>query len=389
MRDATGKPIVNDHLWSLRFGNGAAAGDRNTLFFTAGIDNEMHGLFGSIQAIPVLEKHSIIANLPLAAMQTFSTVPPNGDVNPYGVAFVPANYQGGGALKPGDILVSNFNNSGNTQGTGTTIVRISPTGEHSVFFPGNSPLGLTTALGVLRRSFVIVGNVPTDALGNAQQGSLLILDSNGKLVTTLADATLLDGPWDLAIHDAGATAQVFVANVLSGTITRIDLKIPKSGSPVVESEVQIASGYAHRTDPAALVVGPTGLTFDAKRDILYVASTADNAIFSVPHALERTTDAGMGKLVYQDPIHLHGPLGLVLAPNGNLIASNGDAVNPDPNQNSEIVEFTPKGQFVTQFQLDPNVGAAFGIALSSDNNEIRFAAVNDDTNTLEVWTFQL
>lgn len=48
-----------------------------------------------------------------------STVPVNGDVNPYGVAFVPQDFPTGGILNPGDILVSNFNNALNLQGTGT------------------------------------------------------------------------------------------------------------------------------------------------------------------------------------------------------------------------------------------------------------------------------
>jgi len=54
----------------------------------------------------------------------------------------------------------------------------------------------------------------------------------------------------------------------------------------------------------------------------------------------------------------------VLAPNGDLITANGDAVNPDPTQNSELVEFTPTGQFVAEFSIEPNnSGSAFGIAL--------------------------
>ena len=88
-----------------------------------------------------------------------STVPPNGDVNPYGVAFVPKGFQSGtGPLRPGDILVSNFNNSMNLQGTGTTIVRVSASGAVSTFFTGTTGLGLSTALAVLQRGFVIVGN---------------------------------------------------------------------------------------------------------------------------------------------------------------------------------------------------------------------------------------
>jgi len=82
-----------------------------------------------------------------------STVPPNGDVNPYGIVVVPATV---GNLTQGDILVSNFNNSQNLQGTGTTIVDIAPSGSLKVFaqidasnLPGpcTGGVGLTTALG--------------------------------------------------------------------------------------------------------------------------------------------------------------------------------------------------------------------------------------------------
>ncbi len=44
-------PIQIDGLWSLQFGNDAAAGPSNELFFTAGIDGEAHGLFGDIQSV--------------------------------------------------------------------------------------------------------------------------------------------------------------------------------------------------------------------------------------------------------------------------------------------------------------------------------------------------
>lgn len=328
----------------------------------------------------------ILPQLAGAPEQMVSTIPTNGDVNPYGVAFVPQDIKKGGALQPGDILVSNFNDSSNAQGTGTTIVRISHDGSQHDFFDGPSGLGLTTALGVLKSGFVIVGNTPAPS-GTAEQGSLIILDSNGKIVSQLADSALLNGPWDLTINDQGREAQVFVSTVLGGTVTRIDLDIPKGKSPVVESETQIASGYATRTDMNALVVGPTGLAFDARRDVLYVASTGDNEIFAIPNAARTHEDHGTGKVVVNDPAHLHGPLGLVLAPNGDLIAANGDAQNTDPNNANELVEFSPKGKFIAQFQVDPNgTGAAFGIALSTANDQVRFAAVDDNTNKLDIWT---
>jgi hypothetical protein len=386
---ADGKPFQEDNLWALTFGNGKASAS-NTLYFTAGINNENDGLLGSLQAVSTVHKSdSILNNLSNTAEQTVSTVPANGDTNPYGVAFVPQDFQGTGVLNPGDLLVSNFNSSSGVQGTGSTIVRITPDGQQSVFFQGGSGLGLTTALGVLKSGFVIVGNVPTDANGVAQQGSLLILNANGQVVMTLSDSALLDGPWDLAVNDSGNFAEAFVSNVLSGTVTRIDFAIPQGGTPQVLSETQIASGFAHATNPSALVVGPTGLAFNPFTGILYVASTADNAIYAIPNAAFTQRDHGVGFLIYNDPTVLHGPLGMVLAPNGDLIIANGDAINANPNQPNELVEISQFGQLVGQFQLDSGAaGAAFGLAVTEQNGVVRFAAVDDNTNSVQIYTLQ-
>jgi DNA-binding beta-propeller fold protein YncE len=337
----------------------------------------------------LLSGGAIIPNLIPIPQLDVSTVPASGDQNPYGVAYVPADFAHGGPLHPGDILVSNFNNSSNLQGTGTTIMRVTPAGKVSVFFQGPSGIGLTTALGILQRGFVLVGSVPsTDGTSaTAQQGSLLIIDRHGRQVANLTDSSLLDGPWDLTLNDEGDQAQVFISDVLSGTVTRIDLAVPEDGKPTVESKTQIGSGYTHRGDPAAFELGPTGLAYDAERDLLYVASTADNSIFVIPNAKDTRTRGGTGRVVYKDSVHLHGPLGLLRAPNGDLITANGDAINPDPSQPSELVEFTPNGRFVAQMSIDPNPAAPFGIALQVSNGQVSFAAVNDNHNTLEVWMF--
>ena len=59
------------------------------------------GLFGSLQAIPSLSaKAPIVPNLPNGAFQTVTTIPANGDLNPYGVAFVPPGFPSGGTLQP-------------------------------------------------------------------------------------------------------------------------------------------------------------------------------------------------------------------------------------------------------------------------------------------------
>jgi len=334
---------------------------------------------------------SVINNLPAAPQLRVSTVPANGDLNPYGVAFVPRGFPTNSPIHYGDVLVANFNAAGNLQGTGTTIVDVTPQGRVTTFYQGPKGLGLTTALGILKSGYVIVGNLPTTDGTSATvgQGSLVVLDRFGHLVGTVSDPNLLNGPWDLTIDDRGSHASIFVSNVLSGTITRIDIAADHRG--VRSHTTQIASGFAHRTDPAALVVGPAGLAYDRVHDVLYVASTLDNAIFAVPNAERSRVDRGRGALIVQDNVHLHGPLGLTLASNGNLIAANSDAVNADPNQQSEIVEYTRGGRFVAQFSLLATMPAApFGIAIqASPRGLVSFAAVNDDTNQLEVFRFQV
>jgi hypothetical protein len=361
----------------------------------------------SVQSAEVLEPRTLLSATVLTAQQasvvsklsatpnlTASTVPANGDQNPYGVAFVPAGIVPGGKLHAGSILVSNFNDAslpgggGNLQGTGTTIVEIAPNGQQTLFFQGKN-LGLTTALGVLKDGFVLVGNVPTTdgTFSTIKQGSLLVLNKNGKEVANLTNSVKLDGPWDLTVVDEGSLAFVFVSNVLNGTVTRLDLAVTPSTVKVLTATT-IGSGFLHRSDPNALVVGPTGLAFNLLSDTLFVASTGDNAIYSIPDALFRLTSAGKGNLVFSDPAVLRGPLGLVQLPDGNLIAANGDAVNGDPAHPSELVEFTPTGKFIGQTSIDSTQGAAFGIAAEFQGDDLIFAAVNDVTNSLEVWDIE-
>jgi hypothetical protein len=338
-----------------------------------------------------------------------STIPGNGDLNPYGVAFVPSGFPSGGPLAPGDILVSNFNDSSNVQGTGTTIIKLTPNGlvapsvppgqagNATTFFPAKGAqtgLGLTTALGVLQRGFVLVGNVPTsvgsDNTLTIQPGSLLVLDRTGKKIATLTNQ--LNDPWDLTIDDDFDHATVFVSNVnnntmaqKNGTVTRLTLSISATTVTVTSTTV-IANGYTVAPNSAALVLGPTGLAHDVLTDTLYVASTADNIIFAVPSTSTRSTPPGngTGTIAFQDN-HLRGPLALVFAPNGDLITSNGDAVNADPTQPSEIVEFTKAGKFVSQFNVDAGEGGAFGIGVAPVGlGTFSLAVVDDNANDIIV-----
>ena len=337
---------------------------------------------GSPAFVGPLHKTSVIA----------STVPGNGDVNPYGVFVVPRST---GFLYRGDVLVSNFNNKANMQGTGTTIVEVNPSGRHWVFasIPRNlrgcpGGVGLTTALTVLRSGWVIVGSLPTRGGAVSGAGCLIVLDQWGHVRETLAGHGI-NGPWDMGSLDLGGQAVLFVTNVLNGTVTangktvdrgtvlRLVLKIPSRGLPFIWFDTTIGSGFPETLNSAALVIGPTGAGLGAD-DVLYVADTLDNRIAAIPDALFRATSAGTGFTVSRGH-HLNSELGLVIAPGGDILTVNGG--------NGNLVETTPGGAQIAVRQLDssgspPGAGALFGLAVKPGQDAVYY--VDDATNTLNL-----
>ena len=351
------------------------------------IQSFIFALFGTL-GIGVLSAQSTHAILPLIP-PSISTLPANGDTNPYGVAIFPRTLLGTSVLQTVDILVSNFNVTdpvkGTLQGSGTSIVRINQQGQQSLFYQGKG-LGFTGALGILSDGIVVAGSLPTTdgTAATAKPGSLLFIDPRGNLLTTV---TAVDGPWGLAIHDfGGGAAQIFVSNVLNGTITRFDVTYDGGGQNVnVLRSVEVASGYSHRPDPSAMVLGPSGLAYDAALDTLFVASSTDNAIYAIAGAGAAASPQGTGSMIFNDATKLHGPVNLVLAPNGHLIVSNSDGSNVDGTQPSELVEFTIGGQFIGEFSVDDGVGGSFGIAATSlAPGIVRMAYVDDNDNTLNL-----
>ena len=327
-----------------------------------------------------------------------STIPHNGDVNPYGVAIVPRSH---GQLTAGDVLVSNFNNapttaaSGGEQGRGTTIVEVSPGGHQKLFatIPATSVpggVGLTTALVALRSGWVIVGSLPTaDGMSATMKpGELFVLDASGH-VREVIRGYGIDGPWDATALDLGSVADLFVSNVLNGitngqpaTTTKGDvvrLTLSLSGAkPRVVASTVIANRISVHTDPAALIVGPTGVALSPS-GTLFVADTVNSRIARIPNAIFRSSpvNAGAASATVSAGTPLNAPLGLILAPNGNLLAANGGDNN--------LVELTQGGTVVTTRDVDtvdaPG-GALFGLAATAYPRQVYF--VNDDTNTLNV-----
>ena len=332
---------------------------------------------------------------PLTTASTLgTTVPANGDVNPYGLVVVPASV---GKLSAGDLLVSNFNDKENNQGTGTTIDQVTSAGKSTLFaavnakaLPGACPggVGLTTALNVLPGGYVVVGSLPTTngKSATAQYGCLIVLDSDGHVVNTIANANI-QGPWDSTAVSEGSKTTLFVSNALNGgaakgihtidnsTVVRIVFESGEGQAPKVVSEQVIANGIPWRDSPEALVVGPTGVGL-ASDGTLYVADTLANRITAIPQALTRTTPAPAGGTTVTEGGHLKEPLGLVIAPNGDIVTSNAGDGN--------IVETNPDGKQVGVQTADTKTGAGslLGLAVAPGDNGVYY--VDDGENTLNL-----
>jgi hypothetical protein len=327
-----------------------------------------------------------------------STTPANGDINPYAIWPVTETV---GSVRAGDVLVDNFNNASNDQGTGTTIVDLHTGGRLSVFAslpatvsgcPGG--VGLTTAMVQLKTGWVIAGSLPSTngKVSTAGAGCLLLISPEGRLAGAIS-GPYIDGPWDATVSDNGRTATLFVANTLvgispaskdtngndQGDVVRLTLAESATAPPRLTAETVIASGFPERPDAAAFIKGPTGLAL-GRSGTLYVADNLSNRIASIPDALSRATSAGTGATLTEGG-QLANPLGLVLAPGGDLLAANAT--------NGKIVEVTPGGKQAGEYYADhdigqepPGNGDLFDVAVNQAGNGVLF--VNDGTNVLEL-----
>jgi hypothetical protein len=240
-----------------------------------------------------------------------------------------------------------------------------------------------------------VGSLPTSdgTSATAQAGCLLVLNSSGRVVESIY-GTLINGPWDMTAMDrssvnGGGSAALFVTNVLNGTVAahgsvvhggtvvRIDLTLRTGAAPFVEAMTVIGSGFAERTDPAALVIGPTGVGLSRDGFSLYVNDSLNNRIVAIPFPLTRQSSANTGKTVTRGGA-LNDPLGLTVAANGVIFTVNGN--------DGFMVQTTPTGLQVSKDLLDssgnpPGAGALFGLVTVGQS----VYYVDDATNTLNLF----
>ena len=355
---------------------------------------------GMSRAAAAVEAPSFLAGLKHHSTVA-STVPANGDQNPYAVAVVPAS---AGRLVQGHVLVGNFNNDGNLQGAGGTIVQIDPVSKQLSLFasvprtldrcPGG--VGLTTAIAVLKSGWTIIGSLPSKdgTTATKGQGCLLVFDAQGRLADVWTSPKI-NGPWgNMAVIDRGDSATLFVSNtgygvggppasgdapvVSKATVTRIALHIPAGGKPVHEEPAVVADGFAEQADKGVFIIGPTGIALGPNGSI-YVSDAIGNRVMQIPDALTRTDSAGTGTEITRDGF-LKRPLALVAAPNGNLLTTNGlngQAVEIDPRARKQVAA---QWIDVDKAQQPPGSGDLFGLAMTPSGDG--FYYVEDDVNTL-------
>ena len=328
-----------------------------------------------------------------------ATVPDNGDQNPYAIVVSPVT---SGTIKKDDVLITNFNNSGNLQGVGTTIVDYNPTTKGMTVFaklphnmeqcPGG--VGLSTAMAVLKSGWVIVGSAPSNdgTTATKGQGCLVILDNKGVAAGTLTGPNIND-PWgNMAVIDDGATATLFVSNagfgvgapgddapvVNQATVLRIGLSIADGKPPVATSQTVIASGFGAQADAGVFLIGPTGLAL-GKDGTLYVSDAIGNRISAISDAATRNTSSGTGRDITKDGF-LRRPLAMTLAPNGHLLVVNGlngQVVEVDPATGKQLYA---RWVDANKAQTPPGSGDLFGISMTPSGDG--FYYVEDEVNSL-------
>jgi hypothetical protein len=389
-----GQPMTND----LKLSRTPGLADSRAVLLAASL---LLGLGGAARAaepqgfLETIHKHTTLA----------STVTDNGDLNPYAIIVAPVS---AGTIRKDDVLVDNFNNISNLQGTGTTIIDYRPSTKQTTLFarlpqkldqcPGG--VGLTTAMTMLKSGWVIVGSTPsTDGTTKTKgDGCVLVLDSTGHLVAAWSGPTI-NGPWgNMAVVDKGDSATLFISMagfgipgpdvvdpqtgypviIRKATVLRLELSIPAGKPPVLVSQTVVGDGFAQRADRDNFMFGPTGLVL-APDNMLYVTDGLDSVITAIPDAVSRTTSAGTGRIVSQGGL-LAWPLAMVMTPAGHLLVCNG--------KNGQLVEVDPiagkqiYAQWIDsdQAQSPPGNGDLFGIALTPDGQG--FYYVEDDVNTL-------
>lgn len=326
----------------------------------------------------------------LATVKTIgSTIDPiEHGGNPYGLTVAPAT---AGLITKGDLIACNFNDgASNTQGKGTTVVGLHP-------MAGAMPYRIAQSAQLLGCSALT--SLPDGSIvATASQANANVLVSSGGAISTPFSADTFAEPWSVIDAAYGGVQSVYVSNAMTGAIDRIDL----NGDAQMKF-TEIAAGFGANKGLPGAILAPSGLTYDASSDTLYVVDTNANRIVALGNASTIGTDgvvvtstgfsgpAAASAKVIASGAPLNGPISAALLVNGDLVVGN----TLDPNGTNLLVELSPTAGVVATRNVDTGAaGAIFGIVtvpvtistmgaygpINTLSNQIFFG--DDNTNTI-------
>ena len=325
---------------------------------------------------------SVLAHLTTTTTIGSTVDPVFGELNPYGLDIAKAT---NGPIAAGDLVVCNFNNSANVQGTGSTIIAIHPT-------PGSTPTHIAQDASLTGCNAIALA--PNDNIWAAAfaANDNPIVTPGGVVFTTLPG-----GPWN---HPFGQTfapnpgpfgiAAFYESNAADGSIVRIDIH----PGPTFTFDI-IATGFAVNGGAPGGILGPSGLQYDAKHDRLFIVDGANNTLVWFKHVstipqggitVSGTTFGGpfakRARLAFSGA-PLNGPISSALLFDGHIVLGN----TLDPNGQNLMIEIAPHAKHVLNVKnVDTGAaGALFGMVASGTKTENTQLFFNDDNdNTVKV-----
>lgn len=315
----------------------------------------------------------------LTQEQTIGSTSPStpADVNPYGLDIAKTT---SGNISAGDLVVCDFNDPGNVQGTGTEIVAL-----HAAI--GSSPH-------LIAKSNTLTG---CNALAAAPNGNIWlaafkandnpVFTSSGGLVTALSN-----GPWNHPFGEAFAPpGSFYVSNAGDGSLVRVSVERGPSFTFTV-----IATGFPVNGGKPGSILAPSGLSYQASGDILYVVDGTNDTLYAIDDVSSvgangiavnangqsfTGSSASDAHVVFSGP-PLNGPISSAILPGGNIAVGN----TLDPDGQNLIVEISPAGSLLDVKNVDTGpAGAIFGMAASGSTAAGTKLYFNDDNdNTVKV-----
>lgn len=348
---------------------------------------------GTASSAPPMQSHpshslssaSVLGTLTVE--QTIGSTSPAtpADVNPYGLDIAKAT---AGKITAGDLVVCDFNNPGNVQGTGTEIVALHPV-------VGSAPT-------LIAKDNTLMG---CNALATAPNGNIWlaafkandnpIFTPGGTLVTALSN-----GPWNHPFGEtfapplnANSVPAFYVSNAGDGSIVRVSIMPGPTFSFTV-----IATGFPVNGGKPGSILSPSGLNYQSSGDLLYIVDGTNNTLYAIDNvssvgANGISVDANgqsftgpseaSAHVIFSGP-PLNGPISSAILPGGNIAIGN----TLDPDGQNLIVEVSPTGQLLDVDNVDTGpAGAIFGmVATGASAADTKLYFNDDNDNTVKVLT---